>query len=74
MADRDFMLGQHDADIKTLLEITRATAQDVSSIKATLAERNGERRALMRAGALAGAGVSLLFTFIGWVVKEFIKQ
>lgn len=74
MADRDFTLGQHEADIRTLLDRTDRIEIAVNSINATLSERNGERRTLIRVGALAGAGSTMLFTFIGWLVKEYFHK
>jgi len=57
----EFILGQHENAIRTLLERTERISDDVNEIKTLLAERRGERRVALWVAGVVGAVASTLF-------------
>jgi len=70
MPDQIFTLGEHNAAIRDLLVGQKAMQDDITEIKESLAERRGERRAILWLGGTISTVISFVVTAIAALVAR----
>jgi hypothetical protein len=64
----DFRMGRHEEAIRTLQADMNEVKRDTRAILALLDERKGERRTMVKLGAVLGAATGSLVTMLGKLV------
>jgi hypothetical protein len=67
MPDQSFTLGEHEADIRALIEGQGRIERDIAAIKDTLAERKGERRMVVW---LVGGASTLASVIVSYILSK----